>query len=269
MKNLLEELKRIKKMMGVLKEDTQEKCPCPDNTESVECCGECKCLNGSKSWNCCGGLQKAKTLSPSQISTPSSPEKISELPNDKKITVDKTGVPQDLLDAMADYSINFPLEQAHFLAQCKVESDNFNATTEYASGKAYEGRCEDLGNCSSGDGVKYKGRGYVQLTGKSNYVEYNKWLKEKYGTKDDVVENPDLVATKYAGDVSAWFWSVLGPKYNKPFYSMALKGTSNEVIDKIGGWINGKNPPNGYLERREAFNDLTNKNDNDYLASTK
>jgi hypothetical protein len=50
--------------------------------------------------------------------------------------------------------------------------------------------------------------------------------------------------------------------------SLALKGTSDEVIDKIGAWINGKNPPNGYLERRMAFNELINK-DNNNLASTK
>ncbi len=107
MENLLEELKRIRKMMGVIKEDTKEKCPCPDETESVECCGECKCLNGTKSWYCCGNLTNIKTLSPTQLSTPTSPEKLAELPNNNKITIDKSGIPQDLLDAMDDYSINF------------------------------------------------------------------------------------------------------------------------------------------------------------------
>jgi len=268
MKNLNEQLNRIKSMMGLIFEDTEDKCLCPDGiTKKRECCEECKCLDGTISIDCCDELEKIKTLPVSNLNLGYDlPDTLSSLPK-QKYEVNLDGVPQDLIDAMSDYGINIPLEQAHFLAQCKVESDNFNATTEYASGKAYEGRCEDLGNCSSGDGVKYKGRGYMQLTGKSNYVEYNKWLKEKYGTKDDVVENPDLVATKYAGDVSAWFWAVAGPKYNKNFPHRSLQGTSDEVIDKIGGWINGKNPPNGYKERRRAFRDILIDNSSIYVSN--
>jgi len=159
--------------------------------------------------------------------------------------------PPSLIQAMKEYGITDPLEKAHFLAQCNTESARFSATTEFASGEAYEGR-KDLGNTSPGDGKKYKGRGYIQLTGKSNYISYNDYLKTK-GKTDDVVKNPTLVATKYAADVSVYFWKVAGPKGVKKFSQKAKEGSSVAIINKIGSWINGKNPPNGYQDRINKF----------------
>lgn len=61
-----------------------------------------------------------------------------------------------------------PLRFAHFMAQCGHESGGFIYMEEIASGVAYEGR-KDLGNTVVGDGKRYKGRGPIQLTGRSNY----------------------------------------------------------------------------------------------------
>jgi len=268
MRQVIQEIKRIKSMMGLIFEDTEDKCLCPDGiTKKRECCEECECLDGTKSMDCCGELSKMEILPASNLNLGYDlPDTLSSLPK-QKYEVNLDGVPQDLIDSMSDYGINIPLEQAHFLAQCKMESVGFTKTTEMASGNAYEGRCKGLGNCSPGDGVKYKGRGYMQLTGKANYEEYNKWLKEKYGTTDDVVKNPELVATKYAGDVSAWFWAVAGPKYNKNFPHRSLQGTSDKVIDKIGEWVNGASPPNGYKERRQAFKDILIDNSGIYASN--
>ncbi len=71
---------------------------------------------------------------------------------------------------LAEYQINTFLRVAHCLAQLAHESDGFSTTEEYASGEAYEGRI-DLGNTQPGDGVRYKGRGLIQLTGRKNYRE--------------------------------------------------------------------------------------------------
>lgn len=78
-------------------------------------------------------------------------------------------------------------QQAYILASAFHESDRYQTQTEYASGAQYEGR-SDLGNTQTGDGVKYKGRGYVQLTGRRNYKLYS----DKTGK--DLIGNPEIVA---------------------------------------------------------------------------
>jgi predicted chitinase len=60
---------------------------------------------------------------------------------------------------------------AYVLATAEHESDSFKTLEEYSSGTQYEGRA-DLGNTTAGDGVRFKGRGYVQLTGRLNYTRY-------------------------------------------------------------------------------------------------
>ena len=74
---------------------------------------------------------------------------------------------------------------AYILGTAKHESDNFKTMSEYASGNAYEGR-QDLGNTQAGDGAKYKGLGYVQITGRNNYSKYAKL------TGLDLINNPGL-----------------------------------------------------------------------------
>lgn len=93
-----------------------------------------------------------------------------------------------LQKTLEQYQIDTPLRIAHFLAQCAHESDGFCTTEEYASGRAYEGRA-DLGNTQEGDGVRYKGRGLFQLTGRANYKAYG----PKVGIPD-LVDHPERAA---------------------------------------------------------------------------
>jgi predicted chitinase len=172
--------------------------------------------------------------------------------------------PSDVIKAMKDYGISTPLQRAHFLAQISHESGQFRYTEEIASGAAYEGR-SDLGNTQPGDGKRYKGRGYMQLTGRSNYIAYNKYLKTR-GIEDDVVANPSLVASKYAADVSAWYWAVLGPKGPKKFNQKANEGSSVATVTKISKWVNGGT--NGLEDRIQKFNyywSVLQKDPNAYL----
>jgi putative chitinase len=157
--------------------------------------------------------------------------------------------PAEIIKAMKDYGITSPLEQAHFLAQCAHESGNFQWKREFASGKAYEGR-DDLGNTQPGDGVRYKGRGYIQITGRANYTAYNKYLKSK-GINDDVVANPTLLEGKFAADCSVWFWKIAGPKGVKNFPRKSNEGATEAIVTKISAWVNGGT--NGLKDRLEKF----------------
>lgn len=104
------------------------------------------------------------------------------------------------------YEIDTAQEYAHFLCQACHESDHFKVTEEYASGRAYEGR-SDLGNTVPGDGVKYKGRGIFQTTGKNNYLQ----LGIKKGEKDLFVKNPELLELpEYAVWSACEYWKTRG-----------------------------------------------------------
>lgn len=139
-------------------------------------------------------------------------------------------------DVMAKFKIDTPLKLAHFLSQCGHESGGFKVVNENlnygakgllglfkkyfpneAKAKDYERKPEKIanviyanrmgnGNEASGEGWKYRGRGYIQLTGKQNYTAFGKAIGE------DIATNPDLVATKYPLLSAAWFFTRCLPK---------------------------------------------------------
>jgi putative chitinase len=160
-------------------------------------------------------------------------------------------------DTAAKFQINTPLRLAHFLAQCGHESGGFRATQEnlnysakglagifkkyfpteasaapYArnpqkiASKVYGGRMGN-GPESTGEGYKFRGRGYIQLTGKENYTAFGKSIGE------DIISNPDVVASKYALLSAAWFFSKNG------LHKMADEGASDTVVTKITKRVNG------------------------------
>ena len=154
---------------------------------------------------------------------------------------------------MNKYGINTPARAMSFLAQIGHESASLRATEEYASGAAYEGR-ETLGNIYPGDGVKYKGRGLIQVTGRANYQN----VKDSLGW--DVVNNPQLLQEiDKATEVSAWWYSRRkkdGKTLNewadlmKPNLPVDT-GDNAYVFEKITRAINGG--VNGLAERMQKY----------------
>jgi putative chitinase len=158
---------------------------------------------------------------------------------------------------MEKFGINTPLRLAHFLAQCGHESGGFRATQEnlnYSAkglrgifgkyfptdalaeqyqrkpeaiaSRVYGGRMGN-GNESTKEGYKFRGRGYIQLTGKQNYTAFAKSIGE------DTVTNPDLVATKYPLASAAWFFSKNG------LNAIADKGFDNTTVTLVTKRVNG------------------------------
>ena len=159
-------------------------------------------------------------------------------------------------DTASKFQINTPLRLAHFLAQCGHESGNFKATQEnlnysadglkkifpkyfpgnlsesYArnpekiASKVYGGRMGN-GDESTKEGYKFRGRGYIQLTGKANYAAFAKAINE------DTVSNPDLVSTKYPLASAAWFFSKNG------LNAIADKGADDATVTAVTKRVNG------------------------------
>ena len=126
----------------------------------------------------------------------------------------KRGITTPLMPALADwmnrtcplYAIDTPQEFCHFLAQACHETDHFKTLREYASGQAYEGR-RDLGNTRPGDGVRFKGRGIFQTTGRSNYLQ----LGIKKGRRDLFINTPALLEQpEYAVWSACEYWQGRG-----------------------------------------------------------
>lgn len=154
--------------------------------------------------------------------------------------------PKELIEAMKRYGITSPVERAHFLAQCSHESGGFAWKKEFASGAAYEFR-KDLGNKFVGDGVKYKGRGYIQITGRANYQKYQNYLTS-IGSKVDIMEGPEALQGNYfAADSACFWWKYL----SRGISSLANAGTSPSNVVSVTKRVNGGT--NGLADRQQRF----------------
>ena len=138
---------------------------------------------------------------------------------------------------------------AYILGTAKHESDNFNTMTEYASGVAYEGR-QDLGNTQVGDGTRYKGAGYVQITGRNNFDKYSKL------TGLDLIGNPNL-----AKDPKTSAFITVNGILTGSFTGAKL---SNYVNDNKTDFINARRTVNGTDKAQLIANYAT-----DYLKKLK
>jgi len=176
-------------------------------------------------------------------------------------------------DTAAKFNITNVLRLAHFLAQAGHESGQFKATSEnlnYSSkgllgifpkyftpalAESYARQPEKIANKvygnrmgngaeATGEGFKFRGRGYIQLTGKDNYTQFDKTVSE------DILANPDLVSTKYALASAAWFFN----KNN--LWTICDKGADEATITAVTKRVNGGTI--GLPDRIKHFNEYYN-----------
>lgn len=168
------------------------------------------------------------------------------------------------------FNITNHLRLSHFLSQCAHESGNFKFLTENlnysadgllkifpkyfkdkATADAYARKPEKIGSRvyanrmgngdeASGEGFKFRGRGYIQLTGKDNYKQFGTFIGE------DLVANPDLVATKYPLTSAAFFFD------KNKLWDICDKGDTPEVVTLVTKRVNGGT--HGLEDRLSKFN---------------
>ena len=145
--------------------------------------------------------------------------------------------------AMQEFEINTPARMAAFLAQIGHESGQLRYVREIASGSAYEGR-KDLGNTMPVDGVKFAGRGLIQVTGKANY------FRVMLDLGLDCIEHPELLETpENACRTAAWFWKRAGCN------ELADTGDFDGISDviNIGRKTKKYGDSNGFKDRAELY----------------
>jgi putative chitinase len=176
-------------------------------------------------------------------------------------------------DTAARFNITNNLRLAHFLSQCGHESGGWTAVREnlnysakgllgifkkYFSptlANAYQRQPEKIANRvyanrmgngdeHSGDGYKFRGRGYIQLTGKENYGRFDLTVPE------DIIADPDLVATKYPLASAAFFFN------SNKLWAICDKGATPEVVTAVTKRVNGGTI--GLPDRVKHFNEYYN-----------
>lgn len=126
---------------------------------------------------------------------------------------------------------------AMFLAQVGEESSSLRYTEEIADGSAYNGRI-DLGNTQPGDGPRFKGRSFIQITGRTNYTNFSQWAFSKglVPTADYFIKNPTYLSNyNFAWLGAIWYFTVARPNLNR----LADSGDVVAATRAVNGGLNG------------------------------
>ena len=231
---------------------------------------------GNTTWNKIMGTETSQPISAAvvvEVTKPTATPVISA--GGLKLDTLKGHIPDSVIamipEVASKFEINTPLRLAHFLAQCGHESGGFKLTQENLNYSAkglngifkkyfptlesavpYERKPEKIANKvyggrmgngteASGEGWKFHGRGFIQLTGKENYTAFTKSIGE------DCIANPDLVASKYALASAAWFFNKNG------LHKMADGGANDTTVTSITKRVNGGTI--GLPDRIKHFNE--------------
>lgn len=258
-----EEVKKIQKKLGIVVDGIFG----PATEKAVK---EWQSKNGLTSDGIVGKNTWSKMFPTQNVSNPSTPPTLS----DGKINLSKLKghIPDSILDELPtiikNFNCNTPLRLIHFLSQCAHESGNFkfveenlnyssavlkkifakyfpnNLSESYAKnpekiGSRVYGNRMGNGDESTKEGYKFRGRGYIQLTGKENYRKFGQFIGE------DTIANPDLVSKKYPLASAAFFFNT------NNVWELCDKGSDETAITNVTKRINGGT--NGLNDRIKYF----------------
>ena len=232
-----------------------------------------------KAWQQANGLTADGIAGPATLAKLGIEETATPIPASSfKLAALKGHVPDAVIaqipDTAAKFGITTPLRLAHFLAQCGHESGGFKAVNEnlnygaaglvgtfkkyfptIEAAKPYERKPEKIanrvyasrmgnGNEASGEGWKFRGRGYIQLTGKDNYRSFDATVE------DNILENPDLVATKYPLASAGFFFK------SNNIWAVCDKGADDATVTAVTKRVNGGTI--GLEDRKRHFKEYYN-----------
>jgi putative chitinase len=153
---------------------------------------------------------------------------------------------EPLNQAMQEVNIDTPARQAAFLAQVAHETGGFQWFRELGNQAyftKYDGRA-DLGNTQPGDGARYRGRGFIQITGRTNYTHAGQALGL------DLVNQPQLAETPEIGArIAAWFWNSRGLN---ALADQADDEAFKSITRRINGGLNGLDDRRAYYARAQS-----------------
>jgi len=152
---------------------------------------------------------------------------------------------QDMQDLLPPAGLHNRERICHFLAQLAHETGGFQWMEELASGQQYEGR-SDLGNTQAGDGKRYKGRGFIQLTGRFNYRQYGRYLDLPLEANPDLAKEPRI-----ALKIALLYWNTNDLSY------WADKGDLEKITRLINGGLNGLQERWSWLNKIMTLYDRT------------
>ena len=140
------------------------------------------------------------------------------------------------IEQFADDSGMDALEKAAFMARLDHETGGFRYMKELGSPEyftRYDGR-KDLGNVNQGDGYRFRGRGYIQLTGRKNYTYFAPLIGA------DLINYPDIASQEdVAARIAVMFWNKAKTKDGRTISEAAQDGDIDAVVRGVNGGING------------------------------
>lgn len=154
---------------------------------------------------------------------------------------------------LVDMGANTIDRRAMAIAQTFHESGALYYKREIHDGSNYEGRCKDLGNCQPGDGTRFPGRGFIQLTGRAHAAGFSGWMFRRglAPTPTHFVDHPELMETdENAVQVVVYYWTVSRPQLNSLADARNLEGATRAV----NGGLNGLADRKKFYERALAAN---------------